>query len=75
MPIYDYHCDPCQKDFEILIRNDQDREDLHCPDCQNKHLRQLLSMPAKPVMAMASSTPCGGEGPSCGAPWCQRGRN
>jgi putative FmdB family regulatory protein len=73
MPIYDFECESCGHNFDNLIRNDQDRLDLSCPECQSQKVRQMISLPAKPLAVGAVSTPCG-EGPSCGAPWCQRGK-
>ena len=40
MPIFEYHCNECDKDFEILILGDQE---VSCPDCTGKNVSKLLS--------------------------------
>ena len=40
MPIFEYHCNECDKDFEILILGNQE---VSCPDCTGKNLSKLLS--------------------------------
>ncbi|MBF0451586.1 MAG: zinc ribbon domain-containing protein [Candidatus Magnetomorum sp.] len=40
MPIYEFHCKQCDKDFELLMfRN----EKPFCPDCQTNDVQRLLS--------------------------------
>jgi putative FmdB family regulatory protein len=66
MPIYEYDCRGCGREFEILIQGSQKPS---CPDCGGKRLDKKLS-----VFAVASSSggasktelpgPCG----SCGHP-------
>jgi putative FmdB family regulatory protein len=40
MPIFEYHCNECDKDFEILLIGD---EEVSCPDCAGRNLRRLVS--------------------------------
>lgn len=40
MPIFEYHCNECDKDFEILIIGD---EEVSCPECEGRNLRRLVS--------------------------------
>lgn len=41
MPLYEYHCDACQKVSEILVRS---RDEVPvCPDCGSDRMRRLLS--------------------------------
>lgn len=49
MPIYEYDCQDCGRDFEQLVRSDTVPE---CPQCQSTHLEKRLS-----VFATADSTP------------------
>ena len=41
MPIFEYQCASCGKDFELLVRNSSTV--LACPDCSGTELRKKLS--------------------------------
>lgn len=72
MPMYEYACKKCDHTFETLVFGAH--EEVECPECQNKKVERLLSLPGRPkVSAGATSLPTAcGEGPPCGAPWCKR---
>jgi len=65
MPIYEYACRDCGKEFELLVRSDTR---LECPQCHSVKLEKQLSVfatadaTADPTPAFAG--PCG----SCGHP-------
>jgi putative FmdB family regulatory protein len=65
MPIYEYGCRDCGREFEALVRSDTVPE---CPACHSTQLAKKLSVFAtaaagpEPMPAMAG--PCG----SCGHP-------
>ncbi|OQY56806.1 MAG: FmdB family transcriptional regulator [Desulfobacteraceae bacterium 4572_88] len=40
MPIYEYHCDQCDKDFEYLVFGS---EAPVCPNCEGNDVRRLMS--------------------------------
>lgn len=40
MPIYEYHCDKCNKDFECLVFG---KEQPDCPSCNSKKVKKLMS--------------------------------
>ncbi len=40
MPIFEYHCSKCDKDFEILVFG---RQKITCPHCNGKKVKKLLS--------------------------------
>ena len=40
MPIYEYHCLVCDKDFEVLVLG---KEKIACPTCKGKKIVKLLS--------------------------------
>ena len=70
MPIYEYTCGDCRKDFELLVRSG---EEPACPDCGQSSLTRRLSVPAAPATRGSSSSlpmapPCGRGG--CGRPEC-----
>ena len=56
MPIYEFHCEACQKDSEILVRS-SDWQGTPCPHCGSTRLSKKFSV-------FASST-AGGSDPSC----------
>ena len=47
MPIYEYHCEPCEHTFETLIRGQGDT--AHCPKCGGIELLKQFSVPAAAV--------------------------
>lgn len=52
MPLYEYRCQDCDHDFELLVR---ESTTLACPACHGQQLEKQLS-----VFAVAD----GGRGPS-----------
>lgn len=67
MPIYEYACDACGREFELLVRSDTVPQ---CPGCQSQQLTKQLSVfaTANSGDAMAAlpeaCMPCG----TCGNP-------
>jgi putative FmdB family regulatory protein len=43
MPIYEYICDDCREEFEVLVRG---AEKPNCPSCGGGHLEKQWSVPA-----------------------------
>lgn len=42
MPLYEYHCDACEHEFEALQKM-SDEPLVHCPACDEEALRKLVS--------------------------------
>ncbi len=70
MPIYEYHCDDCSQEFELLVPNSRAEPD--CPHCGGHKLTKLLStFAAKGDGSSAASSsgggccPCGKGAGSC----------
>ena len=42
MPLYEYRCDACEHEFEVLQKI-SDEPLKHCPDCEQPQLRKLIS--------------------------------
>jgi putative FmdB family regulatory protein len=67
MPLYEYRCEACQHDFELLVR---ESTVLECPECHSQSLEKQLSVFAvaagggRPATRGAGPGPCG----SCGHP-------
>jgi putative FmdB family regulatory protein len=43
MPIYEFRCVKCLKNFELLVMNTDDRNGLHCPHCDAEDFERVLS--------------------------------
>ncbi len=43
MPIYEFHCEKCKKDSEILVRSKQS-EGVACPHCGSTRLAKKFSV-------------------------------
>jgi putative FmdB family regulatory protein len=69
MPLYEYTCDACEHQFEMLVFSG---DKVECPECSSEKVTQLLSVPAQPRSSEPNLPMSCGEGPPCGAPWCQR---
>jgi putative FmdB family regulatory protein len=57
MPIYEFHCEKCGKDSELLIRS-SDWKGAKCPQCGSAKLEKKFSV-------FASANAGGGDAPSC----------
>lgn len=42
MPVYEYSCRACSKQFELLVRK---TTVIACPECKSEDLEKLLSLP------------------------------
>ncbi|MGE0760234.1 MAG: zinc ribbon domain-containing protein [Pirellulaceae bacterium] len=72
MPLYEYICNRCQDEFELLVRG---QERPACPQCGSQSLRQQLSVVAvhsgsSRDAAAPCPTPSSG---GCGLPQCGMG--
>ncbi|HVV98834.1 MAG TPA: zinc ribbon domain-containing protein [Planctomycetaceae bacterium] len=71
MPIFEYRCQDCRQDFELLVRAS---DVVECPHCRSKQLEKLFSTPAAPVTngsALPIASGCAPSGPPC-SPTCCR---
>jgi len=64
MPIYEFHCEKCGKDSEVLVRS-TDWKSSECPHCGSKKLAKKFSTFASAGGAEPSGK-TGGGGHSCG---------
>jgi putative FmdB family regulatory protein len=74
MPIYEFHCEKCEKDSEILVRS-SDWKGTKCPNCGSSKLAKKFSMFASGNGGSARTEPaptCTGQPKSCGL--CGTGR-
>ena len=71
MPIYEYACQKCQYEFEVLLRG---TETADCPECQSDRLVKLFSVPAAHSQQSVSAGPAQLPTAGCGLPQCGSGR-
>jgi putative FmdB family regulatory protein len=72
MPIYEFHCEKCGKDSELLVRS-SDWKNSECPHCGSKKLAKKFSTFASAGGATPAGKPgskAGGGGHSCGGGMC-----
>lgn len=70
MPIYEYRCNQCEREFEKYVQSAQAA--VACPGCQSARVTRRLSVvgmrsasaPA-PVAGMSGGGCCGGGGCGC----------
>ncbi len=70
MPLYEYTCEKCNNEFELLIRSASDKP--ACPECDATNVTRRLSVPA--AHSAGSSLPISdGAHGGCGRPQCGTG--
>ncbi len=42
MPLYSYVCEECGEKFEALLKNEKNKRQVNCPNCQSSKVRRLL---------------------------------
>jgi putative FmdB family regulatory protein len=66
MPIFEYRCQDCDRDFEAFVTRDRAPE---CPSCHGSHLEKRLSSPGMVGTGggrEAEPMPmCGAQGGAC----------
>ncbi|MEJ5345790.1 MAG: zinc ribbon domain-containing protein [Chloroflexus sp.] len=75
MPMYEYGCLDCARQFERLLPMNATDQQIVCPFCQSTHVRRRLSLFAtqsRGDAAVAATTTttgggCGCSGCSCGS--------
>jgi putative FmdB family regulatory protein len=65
MPLYEFHCENCGKDSEVLVRSTQ-WQGTPCPLCGSKKLTKRLSVFASTGGASDDAPVCTGRPKSCG---------
>jgi putative FmdB family regulatory protein len=69
MPIFEYKCEECGKQFEAIVMGSREPE---CPSCKSKQLEQQLSTFAVRAQSNAAPpSPCGAPAGSCGGGGCK----
>jgi len=69
MPIYEFHCEKCERDSEVLVRS-SNWKGAKCPHCGSTRLAKKLSVFASAAGGGASEAPACGTGASSGGCGC-----
>jgi len=43
MPIYEFQCQKCKNEFEVLFRSSGEKLPIACPACKSRKTRKMLS--------------------------------
>lgn len=67
MPIYEFHCEKCGQDSEVLVRS-SNWKGAKCPKCGSSKLEKKFSTFASSTGGAAAPAPgnCTGQPKSCG---------
>jgi putative FmdB family regulatory protein len=65
MPLYEFHCEACGSDSEVLVRS-VNWEGTECPRCGSTRLTKKLSVFASASAGASAPPECTGQPRSCG---------
>lgn len=59
MPIFEYTCSDCGKEFKKLVLSSAGENEIRCPDCNSKNIKKEISLfSAKTTGESYSSASC-----------------
>lgn len=64
MPIYEYHCEKCGKNFECLLFGEETPEG--CPECSHKNVKRIMSACGFKSKGSGGETVKSSAGSACG---------
>ncbi len=65
MPLYEYHCEKCEEEFEELVSSPARADEVVCPRCGSPEVRRLQSGFARVAGSRGASlgaSSCGSSG-------------
>lgn len=66
MPLYEYHCQACEEDFEKMVRFSESDARQECPHCHSQETHKRVSaFAARGFTTLSSGSASGGS--SCGS--------
>ena len=70
MPMYEFLCGNCEKDFETIVSSAQAVDLVECPECGSRKVHKKLSVFAKSSSGAAASASTFGGGFPAGGGGC-----
>lgn len=67
MPIYEFRCDGCGHQFELLTMRSDDLVEPKCPECQSPQISRLMSAGSAVVSGSSSSAGPTVQSNDCGS--------
>jgi putative FmdB family regulatory protein len=68
MPIYEYRCNQCEREFEKYVNGAQAA--VECPECQSARVTRRLSVVMRSTGRSAAASAMSGGGSCCGGGGC-----
>ncbi len=65
MPIFEFMCTSCQKNFEELVRSSYNIDEVVCPTCGSHHVQKKISTFASKVSGSSGFSLGSSSGSSC----------
>lgn len=56
MPLYEYFCEECQKDFTLLQSASVNKEETSCPECDSGNVRHIMSIFTSKVQGVSAAS-------------------
>lgn len=66
MPLYEYHCETCERDFEKRRAIQEADAPLECPECESADVTRKLSLFVTLEKSDSGTQALGGGGGCCG---------
>ena len=67
MPIFEYRCQDCNTQFEVLHKSTVNQEEVSCPECKSTNNKKLISTFSASISSSSSAGDSCATG-SCGLP-------
>ncbi len=59
MPLYEYRCQDCKKDFETIVSSHTKADEVSCTACGSKNVKRTISASNFKLASGGSSIPSG----------------
>ena len=66
MPLYEFHCEDCNSDFEKRRAIKEADAPLECPECESREVKRKMSLFIALTKSDSGASSLGGGGCGCG---------